>query len=347
MGFEVSQQRFRTARLSPVRFVKIAFLDLKLVYFAEDYSLFPKRYGGLRIFAAHLKEFDNFYIFADPECFNNLQPSERRDRCIATNADQRYLLASGAPVSQVLPELGSFDLVVHPHTHVHLNTSGTKLKQLVWQLGIEEEVHPNHDRLLLYNDFQRIQLRNIHTKIYKFTLGTKIPEFFKEYPKEDFIFQCSRHVPVFNSIEIASFCNRNGIKAYFAGPVPDEYPFCEVIDNKNSFYLGEISEEEKIDYTRRARLYTLLQNWPTPFSLSAVEALSVGTPVVATTWGFWPTLIKHGVNGFFASNEAELLNAWNQSQFINQAECYKSVLKYNHLAMIDSLYNVFGKICVD
>lgn len=323
---------------------RIAYLDLAFVYFYEDYAIKPKRYGGGRIFASLLKEFDNFSIFADKECFNNLQNWENKKNCITTTPEQRTKIAVGYPIGEVLPEIHNFDILLHPHTSVHINTNGTKIKQVVWQLGIEENIHSYHDTLLLYNDYQRIKLGNPNTKIFKFCLGTEIPKYFQKQTKEDFIFQCSRHVSVFNTIEIAKFCNNRKIRCYFAGPIDPSYKLKDHIDNISTFYLGELEEDIKLHYTKRARLYTLIHNWPTPFSLSAVEALSLGTPVVCTPIGFWPSLIKPNVNGFFATNEEELYKAWIQAKDINQHDCYTSVLKHNHYSMIESLFDIFNKI---
>ncbi len=327
--------------------MKIAYLDLTFTYFFEDYSLQPKRYGGGRIFAAYLKEMGDFHIFAAPQCFENLQPWESRSNCHELSPEQRRLLTMGVPVHTVVEELKDYDIILHPHVHVHLNCNGVRAKQVIWQLGVAEAVHDFHSRVILYNDYQQPRINNPNAKIYKFTLGTQIPEVFRPHKKEDFIFQCSRHVYDFNSRDVAMFCNKFGIKGYFGGPIDPSYNLLEFIDNKNTFYLGEMSEKDKLDFSSRARLYTLIHNWPTPFSLSAVEALMNGTPVACTHQGFWPSLIKDGVNGFFVHNEPELLKAWEKSAEINQYECYKSILKHNHLSMLDTLYTVFREIHID
>lgn len=322
--------------------MKVAYIDLTLTDFYEHYSVEPNRYGGGRVFASWLKQFPEFFIFAPQDCFSPISELDRKSGCIHISLEQRSALSQGYPVSQIIPNAAEFDIFIHINPSVSLNLSGLKGKELVWLAGVEQPVNPNIERIALYNEFQNPKLSS-NPKIFKFQLGYPIKKFVLNQ-KEDFIFQCSRHVPAFNSCEIASFCLRHKIKGIFAGPIPQGYPLYNFIDNINTFYLGEISEKDKIDYTSKARLYTLLHNWPTPFSLSAIESLSCGTPIACTAVGFWPTLIKHNYNGFIISNEDQLLEAFKNAATINQSDCYISALKYNVDNMISSVWYMLQEV---
>jgi glycosyltransferase involved in cell wall biosynthesis len=323
--------------------VKIGYLDLNYTSFYEDYSIAPRRYGGGRVFASWLKEYFGFKIFGRPETFDNISPHERREHCVGFTSHQMWALSHGHPLCEISPEFNDIDLFIYPHCNDYFNLAGLKAKQCAWSVGFQEPIHPAHQHLILYNDFQQPILTNPDVKIHKFTLGIELPKF-QTYKKEDFIFQCSRHVPVFSSIEVAQFCQKNQIKGYFAGPIGPGYDLLSHIDNKYTFYLGEISDAVKNDYLSRARLCTLIQNWETPFSLSGVEALAYGTPIVCLPLGFWPTLIREGYNGFFAHNESQLFEAWVKAPFINQRDCYASVIQHNHFNMMHSLKNCFDQI---
>jgi hypothetical protein len=323
--------------------MKVAYLDLGVFGIHEDYSLLPNRYGGGRIFASEMKEFEDFHIFASPECFANVDPEENIKNCHGISNQQKTQIISGERVIEAIPQLSDFDILFHCHTHLHFNTKND-LRQVIWSVGFQEEIHKEHKYLIMYNDFQFPRINNPEIKNYRIQLGKRIPDFFIKRPKEDYIFQCTRHVPEFSSIEVAQFCLRNGVKGIFAGPIADGYPLLANIDNVNTFYLGIISEEEKLKHTKKAKLYTLLHNWPTPFNLSAIESLSYGTPVACTTVGFWPSLIQDKYNGFHCFNEEGLAKAWEMRDSIRQEDCYLSALKYNHYSMIDSVWKALKEV---
>ena len=185
-----------------------------------------------------------------------------------------------------------------------------------------------------------------HGKTFYITLGKDIPEIFVPSNKENFIFQCSRHDSIMNTIEVAKNCLKYKIKGYFAGPIFNNYNLMDYIDNENTFYLGNISEEKKLDYTKRAKLYTLLiQNWTPPFNQSAIEALSMGTPVLANEIGFLSKIIKDKKNGFIFNNN--FLECFQAAKDIDQQKCYDSVSNYTYVNMIKSFYSAFEKILKD
>ena len=322
--------------------MKIAYLDLSL-RIIESQSLYPTKYGGGSAFSKYCKHFSNFFIFAKKECFDDLTNKDNKNNCVVINQEQINRLLNLEPLQKVIPQLVNFDLLIHAVPEFWININELNIKQICWSVGFQEIIHEKHEYLLLYNDFQEPKRKNPDVKIYTFTLGKKIPEF-QEYKKEDYIFQCSRIVQDFCSIEVATFCLKNKIKGIFAGPIYPDYPFLNFIDNKYTYYLGEISEEQKINLTKHARLYTLLFNWPAPMSLSMLESLSFGTPVVTTWCPFTNSIVRDRINGFFSFNDNDLLNAWNKAPEISQFNCWSSVLKYNHYNMIDSLYDCFNQI---
>lgn len=322
--------------------MKVAYFDFCLnttIY--EDYSLYPNRYGAGRIFVSYLKQMKDFHIFANSRCFNNLGKYDNKDNCHVVTDEQIYrILNGGENVCQVVPELNDFDIFFHRETAYYFNTGD--LKQIVWSAGYQEIINERHIHLLLYNDYQYPLIMNPNTNIIKFQLGKELPSFFMEREKEDYIFQCTRHDPAFNTIAVADFCNIYGVKGIFAGPCYT-YDLMSHIDNVHTFYLGEISEAKKLELTSKARLYTFLHNWNTPFNISALESLSLGTPIVSTHMGFWPSLVQPGVNGFFATNENDLMYAWENAPKLRQSDCYLSALPYNHLSMINSVTEALKK----
>jgi glycosyltransferase involved in cell wall biosynthesis len=70
---------------------------------------------------------------------------------------------------------------------------------------------------------------------------------------------------------------------------------------------GEVDVLAKQALLQESRILFYLVNWEEPFGLACHEALSCGTPVLATPNGALPEAIRHGENGFIAGTYAEAL----------------------------------------
>jgi len=317
--------------------MKIAYIDLNHNDHYESYSINPKKYGGGRVFASWAKEkINDFHIFSVEKSFEDVKSNEKINHCHIIKQSQIDRIKAGEQIEEVVPECSGLDIFVHHFSHFYINTTKA---QIVWPVGYAEAVHPSISHLMMYSqNRQASQITNSNCKIYDVSIGVEFPNTFEEYRKEDFIFQCTRHVKEFNSIKVANFCNQNSIQCIFAGPLNPNYPLLDFIDNKNTHYIGQISEEEKISYTKKARLCTFIHSWNTPFNLSAIHALGYGTPIVATPVGFWPDLIKQDENGFIVNSYDELMAAWIKSKNIKQVNCFNSV---NHKYDINSMINSF------
>lgn len=320
--------------------MKIAYLDFNEDDFHEDYSVSPNAYGGGRVFASIAKEaLPDFHIFSNPNSFKNLGPNEKKSNCHPLDSVQRKAIRDNQPIKDIIPNAGDFDLFVHHQVRYHVNTEGLKAKECCWAVGVHESVHGQNTNLLLYNDYQHPYIPPT-TKVHKIVIGKPVPEF-KQYQKENFIFQCTRHTHQFGSIHVANICKKFKIPVYFAGPIDKDYNLLSFIDNETTFYLGVIPESEKLGYLRRAKCCTFLHEWATPFNLSAVEALAHGTFVISTPVGFWPSLIN-GKNGSMVTTADQFIKAYNGTY--NQKDCWDSVQPYTEAKMLESFYGVFTQI---
>lgn len=70
-------------------------------------------------------------------------------------------------------------------------------------------------------------------------------------------------------------------------------------------YIGPLTDREKLPYLQQARAVLQLSKFEEVGSLTALEAMSCGTPVVASARGCFPEMIVEGVSGF-ASDDIEL-----------------------------------------
>lgn len=329
--------------------MKILYFDLNCSGdFFESYSCNPKRYGGGGAFARWAKEILNknnniFKIIAPRQCFNELQSWENKDACYPIDDLNFFkIIKLGYPIDKLINGLSEFDIICSHDVSNFINKGDLKIPVVSWNpFGNAEISHPYNDYCLCYN--HKTKKKYDHQPIKYIKIGKPIPKEFNNIEKKDFIFQCTHHCKDFNTNEVAKNCLKYGIKGYFAGPIHDNYNLMDFIDNKITFYLGEISEEEKLKYTKEARMYTLCLNCDIPFNLSAIEANSLGTPILASRRGWLKEYIKDGVNGFFYDGN-NFLKMYNETKNFNQKECWESAKQYSIEEMIESFYNAFLEI---
>jgi glycosyltransferase involved in cell wall biosynthesis len=332
---------------------------MKIAYFylTGDTSLvlYPKRHDGGGCFGRYAKQLLNndeneFWTFAPKEAFKDACDEDYMKRCVFLTQEDINFLKGGGSVAKRFPQLLEFDILVHNEDYFAFNVNDSKLKQVVWLGYVNQTMLPQNHAGLYYSQDQKFYYHPAYTKIYKIKIGKYVPSQFNAALKEDFIFSCTRNDFLMNTNEIIKMCNKLNIKGYFAGPICGSenggvYDILSHIDNKNTFYLGQISEGMKLDMGRRARLYNCAQNWDTIFSLSAIEALSTGTPLLAYNRGCFKYLIKNGINGFYYDGtEADFLRIWNESKTINQENCWLSAKEYSHEEMVRTFYDSFKDI---
>lgn len=74
-------------------------------------------------------------------------------------------------------------------------------------------------------------------------------------------------------------------------------------------FVGEIGEEEKAAFLGNATGVLFPIDWPEPFGLVMIEAMSCGTPVIAFAGGSVSEVIREGVSGFIVSSVDQALGA--------------------------------------
>jgi glycosyltransferase involved in cell wall biosynthesis len=321
--------------------MKIAYFDLG--FSNESYALNANRYGGAAVVGRHMKQIKDidFTIIAPQESFDEFSDEDRKERCFPLDKKLLQLIAKGYPVDKIINGLDKYDFIMHMQTCLSINKGSLKLP-VVHLSGFSETAgHPNNDYILLYlNSFKPI----FGEKAKYIKLGKQVPNEFKEVVKEDYIYQVSRHDTLMNSIEVAKFCIENKIKGIFAGPIHGDYPLLKYIDNQNTFYLGSISESEKMELHAKARLFCLLHKWDLPFNQSVIEANGVGTPILVNNEGpFFKQYVKEGKNGFFY-NGTNLMDAYKNTANINQKECWLAAKEYSIEEMVNSILQALEEI---
>jgi glycosyltransferase involved in cell wall biosynthesis len=86
-------------------------------------------------------------------------------------------------------------------------------------------------------------------------------------------------------------------------------------------YLGEIGDEEKAALLGGARALLFPIDWPEPFGMVVIEALSCGTPVLAWREGSVPELLEPGVTGWIVDSIDAAVHSLKQVDAIDRRGC--------------------------
>jgi glycosyltransferase involved in cell wall biosynthesis len=74
-------------------------------------------------------------------------------------------------------------------------------------------------------------------------------------------------------------------------------------------FIGELDEGHKPAFLGNATALLFPIDWPEPFGLAMIEAMSCGTPVIAWPHGSVPEIVEHGVSGFLVDSIEEAVTA--------------------------------------
>lgn len=84
-------------------------------------------------------------------------------------------------------------------------------------------------------------------------------------------------------------------------------------------YVGEIAEHQKSEFLGNAKALLFPIDWPEPFGLVLIEAMSCGTPCIAWRAGSVPEVVDHGVSGFIVDSIDEAVDALRRVSMLDRA----------------------------
>lgn len=153
------------------------------------------------------------------------------------------------------------------------------------------------------------------------------------------------HDITFNLVE------KEGIKAIIAGEdrfVPDKNYVTTVKDTCRKLgidYLGPVSRAKKIELMQRAKALLLPFSNGQSFSLIAIEALSCGTPVIASNLGAIPEIITDGYDGFLCSGYDDFARAVGNIDEIKPSDCrVKAENQFSRKLMAARHYTLYSEL---
>jgi glycosyltransferase involved in cell wall biosynthesis len=125
-----------------------------------------------------------------------------------------------------------------------------------------------------------------------------------------FVGRLAREKGPVTAIDVAA---RAGVPIRMAGAVhPPDQAYVEAkvarrLSRPGVTWMGPIGPDQKIPLLRNARALLAPIEWNEPFGLILIEALLSGCPVVAFGRGSVPELVDHGVTGFVAASENDMV----------------------------------------
>jgi glycosyltransferase involved in cell wall biosynthesis len=154
---------------------------------------------------------------------------------------------------------------------------------------------------------------------------------FCESPSSDYVAFLGRVSPEKRPDRAIDIAWRAGVKLKMASKVDkvdEEYfdndikPLLQAHASRVEFF-GEIELEERRALLGNATAVLFPIDWPEPFGLVMIEAMSCGTPVIAYRSGSVPEVIDNGVTGFIVSDESEAVAAIARARTLDRAAVRK------------------------
>jgi glycosyltransferase involved in cell wall biosynthesis len=97
--------------------------------------------------------------------------------------------------------------------------------------------------------------------------------------------------------------------------------YVEPLLGRGARYVGEVGGEQKAHLLGDASVLLNPLRWHEPFGMVMIEALAVGTPVVATPSGSVPEIVDDGVTGFLRDDEPGLAAAVREAATLDRRRC--------------------------
>jgi glycosyltransferase involved in cell wall biosynthesis len=109
-------------------------------------------------------------------------------------------------------------------------------------------------------------------------------------------------------------------------------------------FVGEVSGAVRDRLFARAKATLMLDDWPEPFGLVAIESLAAGTPVIATPCGALPEIVHHGLDGAIVRDAAAAAAAVREVAALDRWQVRSRVLRrFSALRMANGYLDVYRR----
>ena len=138
---------------------------------------------------------------------------------------------------------------------------------------------------------------------------------FEPRPRGDYLAFLGRMSPEKRPDRAIEIAARSGVKLKIAAKVDErDLPYFRehvqpLLAHRHVEFVGEIGERDKAAFLGNARALLFPIDWPEPFGLVLIEAMSCGTPCIAWRTGSIPEVVDDGVTGFIVGSVDEAARA--------------------------------------
>lgn len=150
---------------------------------------------------------------------------------------------------------------------------------------------------------------------------------------------------VLEALDVAAKANMSLLIAAKMHSLTEKTYFNSIIKprlGKGVDYLGELDAQEKYALLGNAVALVNPIQWDEPFGMVMIEALSVGTPVIATPRGSAPEIIQHGVTGYLETSIDAMAHALHIAPGLSREACRKSITdSFSAEAMVSQHVDVY------
>jgi glycosyltransferase involved in cell wall biosynthesis len=179
--------------------------------------------------------------------------------------------------------------------------------------------------LVSISDHQRLPLANANwlATVYHGLPASVCP--FRAEPKGDYLAFLGRISPEKRPDRAIEIARRAGLKIRIAAKVDevDRKYFHEQIEpllkQPHVEFIGEIDESGKAEFLGNALALLFPIDWPEPFGLVLIEAMSCGTPCIGWRAGSVPEIIEPGVTGFVVDSIDAAVDAVRRAPMLDRA----------------------------
>ncbi len=117
------------------------------------------------------------------------------------------------------------------------------------------------------------------------------------------------------------------------------------LKNPGIEFIGEITDAEKTEFLGNAYAYLFPIDWPEPFGLSMIEAMSCGTPTIAFSCGSVPEVLDEGITGFVVNSEEEAVRALKMVAQLDRRKCRTMFdRRFTDTRMAEEYFAIYEKL---
>ncbi|MCL5961654.1 MAG: glycosyltransferase family 4 protein [Chloroflexi bacterium] len=323
----------------------------------------PRHYGGWELVASGLVEGlvergHEVTLFATADSVTEARLESICPRPLAEDTSLPTRVFEALHVAHAFERAGEFDLI---HNHAgcfavcYTRMTSTPVVTTLHGSGAETDSRIIYER---YEDGYYVSISDKERQLvpslnYVATVynGIDLEKFTPKSDKGDYLLFLGRLSPdkgVELALEVASRTGRKLVLAGIVAPENREY-FTHVIaprvDGHQVRFVGPVDHRAKNILLGDAYAFLHLVNYEEAFGLTMVEAMSCGTPVIATRRGSVPEVVADGETGFVVEDVDQACRALADVATLSRAACRKHVeSNFSLTRMVDGYLQVYEKV---